>query len=199
MISIDFTPPRRLLAQHPRRPSPTTARPSRAFPLWAAANGNLKAISKLVSGRPVSEVTDILRGNTLRVQAHLLRRSAVLRARRRSGAGARMSVRETALPIRLALRAIAARPLPRPPNRRGVHANAASHLGSIARGGCGHGGPSRFRPGGSSDVKETSGEPQVVDDSQLVGVLDGDYEKRRQPVHRGAGGLRCRWARCCVP
>lgn len=34
---------------------------------------------------------------------------------------------------------------------------------------------------GQSEVKETTGEPQVVDDSQLVAVLDGDYQSGECP------------------
>ena len=60
-----------------------------------------------------------------------------------------------------------------PADRRGVTRRSFT-LGSIAAVGAGMAAIS-LSSCGSSDVKETSGEPQVVDDSQLVGVLDGDY------------------------
>ena len=66
-----------------------------------------------------------------------------------------------------------------PADRRGVTRRSFT-LGSIAAVGAGMVAIS-LSSCGSSDVKETSGEPQVVDDSQLVGVLDGDYESAGSP------------------
>ena len=63
MISIDFTP-RGVCSRNLHVDLADDGQTIEGVSFVGGCNGNLKAISKLVSGRPVSEVTDILRGNT---------------------------------------------------------------------------------------------------------------------------------------
>ncbi|OUO64760.1 TIGR03905 family TSCPD domain-containing protein [Collinsella sp. An268] len=63
MISIDFTP-RGVCSRNIHVDLADDGQTIEGVSFVGGCNGNLKAISKLVSGCPVSEVTDILRGNT---------------------------------------------------------------------------------------------------------------------------------------
>ena len=111
-------------------------------------NGNLKAVSKLVAGHTVDEITGILAGNTCG-PAHLLRRPARARPHRGLRAGHRLAMR-----------------LPRPkPTRRSFlkAAAAGSAVAVVAAGalsGCSHTGD------------EINSDPVVVDEDSAEDILE---------------------------